>query len=608
MATRGPPPFTPLHQKDETLYSYLGRVNAYNCWAGSSRSFVYDVFGNMKVVSSADLPSKLASMLERWPEVSPYPTLDEIMAKATQYPYHRPFIPAERWKELVRRATYGPGSSLKTWLGLVAHRFSASATFRSCVECDRLSWETEGVIYWHRAHMLPSVVICPIHHTPLVNYFVQSEDSARSALHLPPLAGTPVIVARSSFTSLTQFSVTSCDALWSEDPELTGDLCIATYRVKLEELGLCRASGRVRWAELSSLILDANDGFRGWAIGERISDRTGPVLGWLYGLLGGRDRLSHPLTHIVLINLLFGSFAAYAMAAKAPQEESLIDVAPEPTDAAPAARCDITDCAVSCRAAALELGASVTTVVKQRRALGLAISERRKTLTPERLDAVRQRLSTGASAAQVAEESHVSLSSVYRIRFEMGLRPPPFATMPSNAVAVYRKRWVSTGVIATSVKQRRVLDGAAYAWLYRHDRKWLTMGPGRSTRQATRKVRRPRIDWVKRDENYARRIAAAAVAADHRARSSRRRLSTSALLRAAGPQSSIRAHLYRLPRSREALRAHSESVESFQKLRYESARASLIDSNGFFPQWKALKMAGLREPPPADEVGPEGMG
>lgn len=604
MAPRGPLPFTPLHQKDEALYSHLGRVNAYNCCAGSSRRFLHEVFGDMKAVSSADLPSKLGSMLHRWPEVSPYPTLDEVIAKTTQYPYHRPFMPAERWNELVRRAACGPGSSLKTWLGLVAHRFSASAIFRSCIECDRLSWDTEGVLYWHRAHMLPGVVVCPIHRTPLIEHFMQSKDSARSALRLPPLAGTPAMVARSSLSSLTRFSVTSGDALWSEDRELTGELCVATYRARLKELGLCSTSGRVRWAELSSLILEANDGFRGWSAGERISERTGSALGWLYGLLRGRERLCHPLTHIVLINLLFGSFAAYAAAAKAPQGDSLIDVTPAPTDTAPIAPVDIADCAVSCRAAALKLGVSVTTVVKRRRALGLPISERRKILTPERLAIVQRRLSIGTSATQVAEDSHLSLSSVYRIRFEMGLRPPPFATMPANAFAMYRKRWVSTGLIATSVKQRRVLDGSAYAWLYRHDRAWLTTGPGRSARPASRKVRHPRIDWEKRDENYARRIGA--VAADHRSRLSRRRLSASALLRAAGPPSSIRAHLFRLPRTREALRTHSETVESFQKLRYAHARASLIDSNGFFPQWKALKMAGLRQLPAPEEIGQEG--
>ncbi|MBT2321902.1 TniQ family protein [Variovorax paradoxus] len=603
MVPKGPVPFAPRHLKDETLYSHVGRVNAYNCCEGSSRRFVHALFGDMKAVSSADLPSQLTSMLALWPEVTPYPTVAEVLEKTTQYPYHRPFVPAERWKELVQRAAHGPGSSLKTWLGLVAHRFSASATFRSCIECDRLSWDTEGVLYWHRAHLLPGVVICPIHHTPLIEHFVQSEDSGRSALRLPPMAGAPVIVAHSSLCPLTSFSMTSCDALWSKNPKLTGDLCTATYRGRLKELGLSSSSGRIRWAELSSLILEANDGFRGWSVGGRISDRTGPVLGWLYGLLRDRGRLCHPLTHIVLINLLFGSFAAYAAAANA-QVDDLVDVAPGPLDIVdPVPPLDISDCNVSCREAALELGLSVTTVVTRRRALGLPISERPKTLAPERLATIRQRLSAGAPPTQVAEEAHISLSSVYRIRYAMGVQPPPTTIMTANAVVRYRKRWVSTGLIASSVRQRRVLDGAAYAWLYRHDREWLTVGQGRSPQLGGRKLRRSCIDWEKRDENYARRIAA--VTADQRTRSPRKRLSPSALLRRAGPESSIRTHLYRLPRTREALLTCSESVESFQKLRYANASESLVDSDGFFLQWKALKMAGLRQPPPTNEIRTE---
>jgi len=605
MAPPGPLPFSPQRLEDEALYSHLARANAYNFCAASSRRFVHAVFGDMKAVSSSDLPSNLASMIEQWPEVCPYPTVEEIMQLATQYPYHRPFVPAQRWNALVERAAHGPGSSLKTWLGLVAHRFSASATFRSCVECDRLSWDTDGVFFWHRAHLLPGVVICPIHHTPLIQHFVQSQDSARSALRLPPIAGSAAIVPKSSLSPLTRFSISSSQALWSEDTNLTGELCTPTYRSRLRELGLCSASGRIRWAELSSLIMESNDGFQGWTVGGRISDRTDHVLGWLYGLLRDRGRLCHPLTHIVLINQLFGSFAAYATAAMK-QQVKLVESTPACIGSPASPRSDVSILKGSCRVAALALGVSVTTVVKRRRALGFPISERRKTLTPARLNLVRKRLSTGVPPALVAEEERLSLSSVYRIRFEMGLRPPPFATMPANVVTTYRKRWVNTGLIATSVKQRRVLDGSAYAWLYRHDRVWLTTGPGRLGRRARRKARYSRVDWDKRDENYARRIAA--TAADHRARSSRRRLSTSALLRAAGPERSIRAHLYRLPRTSEMLRTYSESVDYFQRLRYAQASTRLVDSDGFFQQWKALKLAGLRRVPRAEEAKPEEKG
>lgn len=595
MASLGALPYTPSHLEDEALYCYLGRVDAYNC-AGSSRRFLRSVFGDSKAISSADLPSNIGAMLERWPEISPYPSIAKIVERTTQYPYHRRFMPAERWRELVVRATHGPGPSLKTWLGLVAQRFSATASFRSCVECDRLAWDDEGVLYWHRAHLLPGVLVCPIHRTPLVQHLVQSEDGARSALRLPPMAGTPIVVGRQSMASLTAFAVSSFEALNSKDPSLTGDLCTGTYLARLKEMGLCSPTGRPKWQKISSLILETNDSFRGWAVGDRIADRAGPVLSWLYPLFQRPERLAHPLTHIVLIDCLFGSFTAYAAAAKArgaSVPDSLAASTPEDNTAVASA---VSNCDVSCRAAAMEVGLSVSTVVKRRRVLGLPIAERRKSLTPDRLSHVQQRLSTGAPAAQVAKEALLSLSSVYRIRACMVFSlPQEEGVLSAEIVRGYRRRWINTGLVSASVRQRRVLDGAAYAWLYRHDRNWLIAGPGHAPASTTRKTRRSRIDWEKRDQNYARRIEATSSA--QRARSPRRRLSMSALMRAVAPQTSLRSQLPRLPRCREALQQNVESVMDFQQLRYARAGAELADINGCFPQWKALKLAGLNRAP-----------
>ncbi|MDR6861443.1 TnsD family Tn7-like transposition protein [Variovorax guangxiensis] len=602
MASMGALPYTPSHLEDEALYRYLGRVDAYNC-AGSSRRFLRYVFGDSKAISSADLPSNIGAILERWPEISPYPTIAEIIERTSQYPYHRPFIPAGRWRELVVRATHGPGPSLKTWLGLVAQRFSATASFRSCVECDRLAWDDEGVLYWHRAHLLPGVLVCPIHRTPLIQHLVQSEDGARSALRLPPMAGRPIVVAGQSMPSLTAFAVSSFEALKSKDPSLTGDLCTGTYLARLKEMGLCSPTGRPKWQKISSLLLEANDNFRGWAVGDRITDRTAPLLSWLYALFQRPERLAHPLTHIVLIGCLFGSFAAYAAAAKARNASAPDSLAASSSDGDTTSASAISNCNVSCRAAAMEMGLSVSTVVMRRRILGLPIAERRKSLTPDRLSHVQQRLSAGAPAAQVAKEALLSLSSVYRIRACMVFSLPQEEGVPSaEVVRGYRKRWINTGLVSASVRQRRVLDGAAYAWLYHHDRNWLIAGPGHAPASTTRKTRRSRIDWEKRDENYARRIEATSSA--QRDRAPRRRRSMSALMRASAPETSLRAQLYRLPRTREALQANAESVPAFQRLRYARAAACLADADGGFTQWKALKLAGLHRPP-ALETAPE---
>lgn len=593
MSSLGPPPYIPPHLEDETLYGYLGRVNAYNC-AGSSRQFLHEIFGHSKAVSSADLPTSLTAMVTGRPEVSPYPGLKDVIERTTQYPYHRPFMPSERWAKLLDRASKGPGHELKTWMGLVAHRFGATSTFRSCVHCDREAWDTVGFLYWRRTHLLPGVLICPIHQTPLVKHFVQSEDSARSALRRLPAGGSPIRVPRTALDPLTRFATTSLDVLSSTPLELTGERCTATYLARLEEMGICRAPGQVRWRELSSLLLASNNDFKGWDVGERISQTKGGVLGWLYGLVRDRGRLSHPLTHILLINSLFGSLAEYAQAtrpSKAVAQPERPNVGPPPEDAL------VSDVNISCRALALRLGASVTTVVQRRRVLGLPIAERRKSITPERIAQAVSMLVSGASAAAVAGTTRLSLCSVYRIRATAATRLVAGSQQSRAELAsVYRLRWTATESCGGSVRQRRVLDGAAYSWLYRNDREWLRNQRFHSTSLLDQRMRRSRIDWNKRDQSYSRRMAA--MAEDIKSRPMRKRVSPSTLIRATAPESSIRANLDRLPRYREALQSCSETVSQFQRWRYTRTVEDLCDEDGGFSQWKALRLAGLRRVPP----------
>ena len=148
-------PITLSHLEDEALYSYLGRANLSNCM-GASKPFVALAFGRLKAVISADLPSELSVLLETAPQLSPYPSLEQIIELSTQYPYYRPFMSEAKWNELVTRATRGTGVSLKTWLGLPAHRFTATTMFRSCVMCDRTAWDTEGTFYTAPAGTRPA--------------------------------------------------------------------------------------------------------------------------------------------------------------------------------------------------------------------------------------------------------------------------------------------------------------------------------------------------------------------------------------------------------------------------------------------------------------------
>lgn len=591
-------PYTPNHEEDEPLYGYLGRVYAHN-FACPTLQFLHLIFGLHKAVSSADLPSNLVEMLRRWPEVSPFPDIQDLIEKTTHYPYHRLFLTNERWGQLMERAVSGPGGSLKIWLGLVAQRFAATATFRSCIECDRLSWDSRGVLHWHRAHMLPGVLICPIHRTPLIAHHVQSHDTARNPVRLPPLPGTPLRVSRENFDALARFASASSAALWTSSARsLTGDYCARTYLARLRDLGISSPSGSVDLDQLSKLVLADNNGFRGWEIGPRITHLSGNALCWLYELFRDRGRACHPLTHIILINSLFGSIDAYAQAAR--DLISREDSAERHAELEPSAHLDVLanpillDRSLNCRSAAAHLGISVTTVVKRRRIAGVPVVSRRKVLTSVRLGAVKEMLSSGLPPAQVSSITKLALCTVYRIRAEMrGPRSREERQIDERLLAAYRSRWLNTALSGRSVRQRRVLDGASYAWLYRNDRQWLTEGSGHCA--PVFKVARPRIDWNRRDQAYSKRITA--TSADLRGRSSRGRVSRTLLLRAAGPESSIRSNLQRLPLTRRALEACAESVSEFQRMRYSQAMASLANLDEPLMAWRLLKLAGLRRLP-----------
>lgn len=500
MLTSGPLPFTPTHLEDETLYSYLYRVNAYNC-AGASRTFVHQVFGNSKAVTSADLPSGLGTMLQAWEQVSPYLQLEEVIEKTTQFPYHRPFMSRQRWDELVKRALTGSGSALKTWLGLVAQRFSASCVFRSCVHCDRESWCSKGVIYWHRSHLLPGVRVCPTHHIPLVEHFTQSKDSARSALRHPPAPGIPARIAARSLESASRFATSSAELLAWPPLHLGPEACASVYVTRLDEMGLCHR-GRVRWQELSLMILEANNGFDCWTVGERVTDARDGVLSWLPSLIQARGSASHPLTHILLIDVLFGSFAGFLSTCKpeANFAEGSKDGA-APRFAAPPLECPERSPAAAARR---------TSLLSRRQSWG-HFPQRPK-----------------PAFKKVARASDDSFA---------------------DRLAQFRSRWLATASPGRTVRQRYKLDRYAAAWLYRHDHEWITTGLGSNLKCAD--AQRSRVDWPARDRDYVQRLRFAE--SQMRVRTYMRRISVSQLIRATGPESTIRANLYRLPLYRQEL-------------------------------------------------------
>jgi hypothetical protein len=253
------------------------------------------------------------------------------------------------------------------------------------------------------------------------------------------------------------------------------------------------------------------------------------------------------------------------------------------------------DLKLSCREVAALTGLSVTTVVVRRRALGLPIAERRKSLTPgARLEAERL-LDNGTSVAEAAAKAGISVSQAYRL-----LAGSSELKTRRDAVLVDQRRTASRADWLTHVHDHPELSitglrskaQAVYAWLYRNDRDWLRSTGTQSSGPFPIRVS-GRVDWAERDRSLAEAVAPLAGSA--LAQHDGGRLTVTALLRAIGKESSIRQNLHRLPELRRQLLLHAETRDEFRKRRHAAALEKLRMQGHAEPaDWRIAREAGLR--------------
>ncbi|MEJ1937923.1 TnsD family Tn7-like transposition protein, partial [Nostoc sp. NIES-2111] len=242
---------------------------------------------------------------------------------------------------------------------------------------------------------------------------------------------------------------------------MSPDRRAAVYLDAARALGFGTRRGRIDVRMIAGEIRREFDDFQGFEHQGRLLATAAHPLAWLRPLFDQPERSLHPVCHLLLIEYLFGSVAAFKTACSA--DASTLKGAPQlpvmqaesetrPTDvrsisprSSPSAReLVLRDPSLSCRQVATQVGLSVTTVVTWRRAHGIPIRERRKRLHPSVIDKVLEALESVSSTAAVAAETGVSLSSVYRIlaQHPMAIRRR-LCKIDSEQTSLRRARWVS---------------------------------------------------------------------------------------------------------------------------------------------------------------------
>lgn len=185
------------------------------------------------------------------------------------------------------------------------------------------------------------------------------------------------------------------------------------------------------------------------------------------------------------------------------------------------------------------------------------------------------------------EITHRSPSDVTSRTGKIDPRSPPGDLL----LTARRESWLQACAAnpAAGVKEIRLVDGADYSWLYRHDREWLRA-------HSPRKPHPPpvrRVDWDERDASLASQVISAA--AEIRNSPGRPMRVT---MRAIGIQLGVTAllenELVHLPRTKAALTMVVESKEEFANRRLQLAAEKLKRQGESLRGWRLIRVAGLR--------------
>lgn len=599
-----PFPYVPTYVSGELLLSWIMRIHALN---GNSdpRETLASLFGSATGIPSADLPCRLHRFVEATGSWGPFGTVESAASKASLFPYLARFLEPIRHHEALATLSGDQGGSLKVSIGLVANRFGASTLLRSCPVCASESIRTYGTTVLFRMHQLPGIGVCPLHGVPLRAHGIQSLQSNRQDLKIPKFGNDEW--KRSPYASQPKSEIVmrlarlSLEALESEATPIPNRLRAETYLAQLSQVGL--ANGRkVDWPALAAALLREYDNFDGLDFKSRLMATQRNPLRWLKDLVGRPERALHPICHLTLIGYLFKDLRSYISATRAVATESGA-AQRSPLNFPLGAKSHmpnspLADIGLSCRTAARLAGVSVTTAATYRRAAGLPVSDRPKTVTKDVRQIAAQMLSSGASIPETCERTGISVSSVYRL-----MRWVPDVNVIRNnlrfesRVTQQRSAWLNIqrqfkSACCTELRER---VPATYTWLYRHDREWLVRNsPPRVLRSRPPEFYDP--NWAAVDADFS------ALIRRHYSQllplTSSKRVSAALLLRWTERPTTVRNNLHKLPLVSRAINELSESQADFKRRRIGYARGRLL-AEGIEapPNWRVLRLAGVRTIP-----------
>ncbi len=603
--------FFPTPYPDELLYSVLAR---YYAWSAnvSPKVALQELFGRTTAIATFDLPSQLENLVENLPFGSKH-TVESLIRQHTLYPLYAPFLAPDRSKAVFDSMRGHFSGDIHTRTGIMASSVPQINFFRFCPVCLREDTERHGEPYWHRAHQIAGVLVCPIHQVRLQNSRVKIQGDNRHEFYAADAENCifkPAIVNYTKAT-LDKLAFLAYDVsliLKQSFSPKSGDWFRKKYQSLLIDRGLATASGRVHQKELMNQFVNfyGNDFLQ--LVHSEIDFRN--ENNWLSSIVRKHRKVFHPIRHLLIIRFLVkdvatffddvkddkpfgaGAWTCFNGASKHYLEKVITSVSVSYShDAKKLIGTFSCFCGFVYSTGDVSIPYSDKLSFGKIKSFGKIWERKLKKLLGER------RVSLRESARQLKVDTKTVIRHAERLKLiavkqkDTGEIQSDSRESENNANENSRAIWLKArkdypALSKTALRKKFPSD---FIRLYRNDRKWLERN---SPKRKQLIVENKRVNWAERDglilisvQNTVRILQQQTPPV---------RITIGSVGKILGLRALLEKHLIKLPNTKAFLLSQIESVEQFQIRRIRWAAQELFARNSVVKEWEVMRFAGIK--------------
>lgn len=600
---------------NELLYSILARFHLFS-GNTSTKDTLINLFGNVNVCATVDLPSHLKQLCKYISNQAYTP--EYFIEKHTLFPYYRPFLPSDRVEKIVNNMIGSNGKGIHMQAGIMASKIKIPSFLRYCPVCFLESSRINGIAYWNRLHQLPGVLICLRHNTLLLDssipFSIKTNKHEFCTLNELTSSATSIqysenIYNKSLLENLKKVTEQSSWLLKHNLQPVDHRQLKSFYTNKLKEKGLVTISNRIRFQELIPAFIRFYSPDFLEIMGSSIS--VGMEDTWLHKILRNSHVFSHPLRHLLLL-LYLDEHVEILKDLSVPNSVHYFGDGPWPCLNKTANHYEqlvVTECLITrgnkkgkvvgsfkCSCGFIYTRQGPDNSVQNQYKIG-TIKEfgeiwEQKLLELSKDSALSQR----EIARRMGVDSKTIKRYVGKIKSQ-SIEPvcsEKRTNQPDEKLMQYRTRWLIhiEDYLGESRTELRSRLPAVYTWLYRHDKEWLF----KNLPIIQRKVRqgiKMRVDWKKRDED----LAALIMIAIQEILSIENRPIRITLNRVGikiNQLGRLKRNRGRLPKCNEILNKYLETIHEFQIRRIRIAVKRIGKQDDNIAVWRVIRAAGLK--------------